>query len=49
MEALALEKDKRKKGRRLNLAGEESFSVEIYILSKVVKAKEYIKAKDAQE
>ena len=49
MEALDLEKDKRKKGRRLNLAGEESSSVEIYILGKVVKAREYIEAKDAQE
>ena len=49
MEALDLEKDKRKKGRRLNLAGEESSGVEIYTPGKVVKAREYIEAKDAQE
>jgi hypothetical protein len=36
VEALALEKDKRKKGRKLNLCGEESFGVEIYSPSKVV-------------
>jgi hypothetical protein len=49
VEALELEKDKRKKGRRLNLYSEESSSVEIYTPSKVVKAREYIEAKDAQE
>ena len=49
MEALDLEKDKRKKGRRLNLAGEESSGVEIYTPGKVVKAREYMEAKDAQE
>jgi hypothetical protein len=49
VEALALEKDKRKKGRRLNLCGEESSGVEIYTPGKVVAAREYIEAKDAQE
>jgi hypothetical protein len=49
MEALALKKDKRKKGRRLNLYGKESSGVEIYTLGKVVAAREYIEAKDAQE
>jgi hypothetical protein len=44
---LDLEKDKRKKGQRLNLINKESFNIEIYILNKVVKVKEYIKAKDA--
>ena len=47
MEALALKKDKRKKGRRLNLCGEESSSVEIYTPGKVVAAREYMEAKDA--
>jgi hypothetical protein len=49
VEALALEKDKHKKGRRLNLCGEESSGVEIYTLGKVVAAREYMEAKDAQE
>ena len=49
MEALDLEKDKRKKGRRLNLCGEESSGVEIYTPGKVVAAREYMEAKDAQE
>ena len=46
VEALALKKDKRKKGRRLNLCGKESSGVEIYTLGKVVAAREYIEAKD---
>jgi hypothetical protein len=49
VEALDLEKDKRRKGRRLNLCGEESSGVEIYTPGKVVKAREYMEAKDAQE
>jgi hypothetical protein len=49
VELLALEKDKRKKGRRLNLYGKESSSVEIYSPSKVVNTKEYIVKKDAKE
>ena len=49
MEVLDLEKDKRKKGQRLNLCGEESSGVEIYTPSKVVQAREYIEAKDAKE
>ena len=47
MEALALKRDKRKKGWRLNLCGKESSSVKIYTPGKVVAAREYIKAKDA--
>ena len=49
VEALDLKKDKYKKGRRLNLTDEESSSIEIYTPDKVVKAREYIEAKDAQE
>jgi dsDNA-specific endonuclease/ATPase MutS2 len=49
VESLALEKDKRKKGRRLNLCGEESAGVEIYTPGKVVQAREYMEAKDAKE
>jgi glucan-binding YG repeat protein len=49
VESLALEKDKRKKGRRLNLCSEESAGVEIYSPSKVVKAREYMAEKDAKE
>jgi hypothetical protein len=49
VESLALEKDKRKKGWRLNLCGKESSGVEIYSLSKVVNAREYIVEKDAKE
>jgi hypothetical protein len=49
VEALALKKDKRKKGRRLNLCGEESAGVEIYSPSKVVQAREYMAEKDAKE
>jgi hypothetical protein len=47
VEALALEKNKHKKGRRLNLYGEESSGVKIYTPGKVVAAREYIEAKDA--
>jgi hypothetical protein len=47
VEALALKRDKCKKGRRLNLCGEESSGVEIYTPGKVVAAREYIEAKDA--
>jgi hypothetical protein len=36
MEALALKKDKRKKGQRLNLYSEESSGVKIYSPGKVV-------------
>jgi hypothetical protein len=36
VESLALEKDKRKRGWRLNLCGEESSGVKIYTPSKVV-------------
>jgi hypothetical protein len=49
VESLALENDKRKKGRRLNICGEESSSVKIYSPSKVVQAGEYIAEKDAKE
>jgi hypothetical protein len=49
VEALALEKNKHKKGRRLNLCGEESSGVKIYTPGKVVAVREYIEAKDAQE
>jgi hypothetical protein len=49
VESLALEKNKRKRGRRLNLCGEESSGVEIYSPGKVVQAKEYMEAKDAKE
>jgi hypothetical protein len=49
VESLALEKDKRKRGRRLNLCGEESSGIEIYTPDKVVQAREYIEAKDAEE
>jgi hypothetical protein len=49
VESLALEKDKRKKGRRLNLCGKESSNIEIYSYSKVVDAREYIIEKDAKE
>jgi hypothetical protein len=47
VEALALKRDKCKKGRRLNLCGEESSGVEIYTPGKVVAAREYMEAKDA--
>jgi hypothetical protein len=47
VEALALKKNKCIKGRRLNLCGEESSGVEIYIPGKIVAAREYIEAKDA--
>jgi hypothetical protein len=46
---LALEKDKHKKGRKLNLCSEESSSIEIYLPSKIVQAREYIVEKDAKE
>jgi hypothetical protein len=36
MELLALKKDKYKKGRRLNLYSEKSFSIKVYLLNKVV-------------
>jgi hypothetical protein len=49
VEVLVFEKDKCKKGRRLNLYGEESAGVEIYTPGKVVTAREYMEAKDAQE
>ena len=49
MESLALKKNKRKKGRKLNLCGKESSSVKIYSLSKVVDAREYMAEKDAKE
>jgi hypothetical protein len=49
MEALALEKDKCKKGQRLNLCGEESSGVEIYSPGKVVQAREYMEEKDTKE
>jgi hypothetical protein len=49
VESLALEKDKRRRGRRLNLCGEESGGVEIYTPGKVVQAREYMEAKDAEE
>ena len=49
MELLALKKNKRKMGRRLNLCGKESSGVKIYTLSKVIQTKEYIKAKDAKK
>ena len=40
-EAIILEQQKRKKGKRLDLAGEESQGCDIYSLNKVDKAKEY--------
>ena len=49
VESLALEKDKRKKGRKLNLCGKESSGVKIYSLGKVVDAREYMAEKDAKE
>jgi hypothetical protein len=49
VESLALEKDKRRKGRRLNLCGEESGGIKIYSPGKVVQAREYIEEKDAKE
>jgi hypothetical protein len=49
VESLALKKDKHKKGRRLNLCREESSGVEIYTPGKVVRAREYMEAKDAEE
>jgi hypothetical protein len=49
VESLALEKDKHRRGWRLNLCGEESGGVEIYIPGKVVQAREYIEAKDTEE
>jgi hypothetical protein len=49
VESLALKKDKQKKGQKLNLCGKESSSVEIYSLSKVVDAREYITEKDTKE
>ena len=49
MEALALKKDKHKKGRRLNLCSKESGGVKIYSPSKVVQAREYIEEKNAKE
>jgi hypothetical protein len=49
VESLALEKDKWKKGWRLNLYSKESSGVEIYSPSKVVDAREYIVEKDAKE
>jgi sRNA-binding protein len=49
VESLALEKDKRRKGRRLNLCGEESGGIEIYSPGKVVQAREYMEEKDAKE
>jgi hypothetical protein len=49
VESLALKKDKRKKGWRLNLCGKESSGVKIYSPSKVVDTREYIAEKDAKE
>jgi hypothetical protein len=49
VESLALKKDKRKKGRKLNLCGKESSSVEIYSPGKIVNAREYIAEKDTKE
>jgi hypothetical protein len=49
VELLALEKDKRKKGWKLNLCGKESFGIEIYSPGKVVDAREYMVEKDAKE
>jgi hypothetical protein len=49
VESLALKKDKRKKGWRLNLYSKESFGVKIYSLNKVVDAREYIAEKDTKE
>jgi hypothetical protein len=49
VESLALEKDKRKKGWKLNLCGKESSGVEIYSPSKVVNAREYMAEKDTKE
>jgi hypothetical protein len=49
VESLALEKDKQKKGRKLNLCGKESSGVKIYSLGKVVDAREYMAEKDAKE
>jgi sRNA-binding protein len=49
VESLALERDKRRKGRRLNLCGEESGGIEIYSPGKVVQAREYMEEKDAKE
>jgi hypothetical protein len=49
VEALAFKKDKYKRGWKLNLCGKESSGVEIYSLSKVVNAREYMAEKDAKE
>jgi sRNA-binding protein len=49
VESLALEKNKHRKGRRLNLCGEESGGIKIYSPGKVVQAREYIEEKDAKE
>jgi len=49
VELLALKKDKYRRGWRLNLCGEESGGVEIYTPGKVVQAREYMEAKDAEE
>jgi hypothetical protein len=49
VESLALEKDKRKKGWKLNLCGKESSGVEIYSPDKVVDAREYMAEKDAKK
>jgi crotonobetainyl-CoA:carnitine CoA-transferase CaiB-like acyl-CoA transferase len=49
VEALALKKDKCKKGRKLNLCGKESSSIKIYSPSKVIQAREYMQEKDAKE
>jgi hypothetical protein len=46
VKALALKKNKYKKGQRLNLCGEESSGIKIYTLGKVVAAREYIETKD---
>jgi hypothetical protein len=49
VESLALEKDKRKKGRKLNLYSKESSGIKIYSPGKVVDAREYMAEKNAKE
>jgi hypothetical protein len=48
-EALVLEKQGRKKGRKLNLCGEASQGVEVYSPAKVARARMFQEEKDARE
>jgi hypothetical protein len=48
-EAIVLEKSKRRRGKKLNLVGEESKGVELYSPAKVARAREYQAEKESLE